>query len=194
MNKQELKNIIGQAKVILDIGSYDGKDARELHELFGCDVHCFEPNEEVFIISEGLIYWPFAVGVRVEQISYYTSEHKQSASSKKAEHHLKVWPDIPFYDYSHTVNCITLDRWQENRPDIDLIWADVNGSEGDLIKGATETLKHTRYLYIEVSDKELYSGQPKINAVIAMLPDFKVIGLYDFGENFGNILFKNMKL
>jgi FkbM family methyltransferase len=193
MNKQELKNIIGEANVILDIGSYDGKDARELHELFGCQVHCFEPNEEVFKWSEGLIYWPFAVSNSSKNVNLIESDHPQSSSLKLPHKHKAVWPKITFYP-TKAVTCIRLDRWSENKRNIDLIWCDVNGSEGDLIAGATETLKHTRYLYIEVSDKELYAGQPKINEVIAMLPDFKVIGLYDFGENFGNILFKNTKL
>jgi len=58
---------------------------------------------------------------------------------------------------------------------IDLIWADVQGAEADLICGARQTLKTTRYFFTEFSDRELYSGQINLRQMRALLPDFKLV-------------------
>lgn len=194
MNKQDLKKIIGTATCILDIGSYNGTDARELHDLFGCEVHCFEPNQEVFKHSEGLVYWPVAVGNKDERAMMYISKrHMQSSSINEPKDHLEIWPDIEFKDFLF-VDMIKIDTWNWGNKMIDLIWADLNGNEGEFIKGAEKTLKNTRYLYLEVSDKCLYYGQPNSEIIIDMLYDFEEIAVYDENENYRNILFKNVKL
>ena len=41
---------------------------------------------------------------------------------------------------------------------IDLIWADVQGAEADLIEGGTEALRRTRYFYTEYNNQELIRG------------------------------------
>jgi hypothetical protein len=58
---------------------------------------------------------------------------------------------------------------------IDLIWADVQGAEEDLVPGATDILKRTRYLYTEYSDKEMYRGQTGLSALCDLVPDFEIM-------------------
>jgi len=71
---------------------------------------------------------------------------------------------------------------------VDLIWADVQGAEADLISGARQTLKKTRFLYTEYSDEELYAGQINLSQLRALLPEFKLIKKFP-----NDVLFENKK-
>jgi len=61
---------------------------------------------------------------------------------------------------------------------IDFIWADVQGAEVDLIRGAETTLARTRFFYTEHSNQELYEGQINLRAMLKLLPNFKLARKY----------------
>ena len=98
-----------------------------------------------------------------------------SGSLRKPKRHLEVYPWVSF-DRTLEVTVQTLDSWtaSQNMDRIDFIWADIQGAEVDLIKGATESLKRTRYLYTEYNDQELYEGQVGLDEIGRMLPDFRL--------------------
>jgi hypothetical protein len=75
------------------------------------------------------------------------------------------------------VETMRLDTFtQRNRiTRIDFIWADVQGAEADLIAGATESLKFTRYVYTEYNENEMYQGQVGLRKLIELLPEFEVV-------------------
>ena len=182
-----------------------------------------ERSQELFEeINEGnnrLILHNHAIGNTNSIIEYFPSNSKTrkhyedkewsaSSSIRKPKGHLKLFPDVYFEEKKYAC-CLTLDNWYEKNliikhkelnfvttyKLIDFIWADVNGSEGDLIKGGLNTLNdHTKYLYIEFSDKELYEGEISKDELIKLLPNFEVIGEYNFRGNFGNLLLKNKNL
>jgi 2-O-methyltransferase len=52
---------------------------------------------------------------------------------------------------SFEVTLSTLDQEAAQLPDIDVLWMDVQGAEGQVLSGATETLKRTRSVFIEVA-------------------------------------------
>jgi hypothetical protein len=85
----------------------------------------------------------------------------------------------------------SLDSWfaEQDIDQIDLIWADVQGAEENLIKGALKTLSHTKYFYTEYEDGEFYEGQITLQQIKTLLPKFKVIGLF-----YNNVLFKNTEI
>jgi hypothetical protein len=58
---------------------------------------------------------------------------------------------------------------------IDLIWADTQGAEGDLIAGGAEALAATRFFYTEYSNDEWYDGQPDLKKIADMLPNFDIV-------------------
>ena len=66
---------------------------------------------------------------------------------------------------------------------------DVQGAEGDVIKGASKTLQKTRFLYTEYNNNELYEGQPFLKSLLALLQSFKVVTRYP-----EDVLLKNMKI
>lgn len=190
---------IPQGATILDIGSFDGKDAAELAELFNTDVHCFEPVNHKMIEAMGndrLFVWPFAVGNHEGGFAriYNAPTHPQSASIKMPKLHTKIFPNIKFNSFE-TVKIITLDKWaaRMNIDNIDLIWCDVNGSEGDVIAGGRETLKRTHYLFIEFEEVELFAGALNRADICSLLPDWKVLGEYSFEGNYGNLHLENTK-
>lgn len=208
MNKQEIKKLVDNYDpFVLDVGCYDGKDSKELSDVLNCDVHCFEPDplsQDLFIINHQhnrrLHLYPYALTNFDGTIDFHQSNHPQSNSIREPKEHVNIFPGVVF-DEVIKVKSMRLDTWYqfENRL-IDFIWADVNGAEEDFIRGGLKTLAKTRYLYIELSNKELYEGQsfydPRRaeNVIRTLLSDFRVMLNYNWGKNFGNVLFKNIKL
>lgn len=197
LTKEEIAYLIGKEDpIILDVGAYDGRDGRELAALFDNPVvWSFEPINQVEKFKHGRTIRAAVTDV-VGRKRLYTADHMQSCSIRKPKKHLEIFPEVKFDKSPIEIDCITLDHWYNvhyyYRPTIDFIWCDVNGSEAEFIKGGYETLLKTRYLYIEVSDRELYEGQSTKDEVIQMLPDYwHVIGLYNYKGNFGNLLLKN---
>jgi hypothetical protein len=68
----------------------------------------------------------------------------------------------------------------------DLIWADVQGAEGDLVDGGAETLAQTRFFYTEFSDREWYEGQVSFADLAANLPSFEVVEKFEMDALFRN--------
>lgn len=217
LSKQAISGLIqNDNALILEIGMYDGEDAREMAKLipnstiygFECDPRSIALYKS-FDNPENIILNEVAIGHKTGLVDlhmsdsdvrrHYTDQDSWSASSslRAPKTHLDLFPDV---DFKRTikVECTTLDKWYEKTiPDqiIDFIWADINGAEYDMILGGQKTLnKMTKYLYIEFSDKELYTGQPKKEQLLEALPNFDVVGMYNFRGNFGNLLLKNKTL
>lgn len=207
MNKEEIRKLIDRpCPFVLDVGCYDGKDSKELADTLHCDVHCFEPDplsQDLFKLNHGndrrLHLYPYALTNIDGTIEFYQSNHPQSNSIREPKDHLNLFPAVVF-DETTKVKSLRLDTWYQEERIIDFIWADVNGSEIDFVLGGLRALANTRYLYIEVSKKELYEGQDfydparKQNRLSELLSDFRMLLAYNWGENFGNVLLKNMKL
>ncbi len=49
-----------------------------------------------------------------------------------------------------------------------------------MIHGGGMTLANTRYLFIEAEQVELYEGQALRDELLSLLPQFKVIGEFDY--------------
>lgn len=99
----------------------------------------------------------------------------------------KEFPWINF-DTWIWVKCSKLDTWTKRGMKdlrrggftfIDFIWMDVEGAEKDVIQGGTETLRKTRYMYLECHDKKLFEEQSSIDDIMALLPNWKIIGKFN---------------
>jgi FkbM family methyltransferase len=181
--------------VILDIGCYDGTDGLALHELAGGELHCFDPVSYEVFKGHGkpnVFFYPCAIGNEDSYIYFYPSPHMQSGSIQPPHLHTEIWPHIEFKERIK-VRSFRLDTfWPEDKP-IDFIWADINGAEGKFAQGAQKTLKRTKYMYIEYSNKELYHGQRNKAELLDMLETWTVLASYP-GEDFGNLLLENEAL
>lgn len=209
IDKSELVKLINkQNPIIFDIGCNNFEDALEFDELFDDPkIYCFDPDPRInnaynSRLGRPFSFYPIALSNINSKCDFYLSDKRSdkewtaSSSMRQPKEHLNIFPDVSFKKKTITVNTMRLDTWLGiNLPNIeviDLIWADVNGGEGELLQGAgNKTLQKTRFLYIEFCKKELYEGQILRDELMTMLYDFDVIGTYNEGENFGNMLFMN---
>jgi FkbM family methyltransferase len=211
IKKEYIFELINKDKpLILDIGTYDGKDSMQLKKLMPeAEIICFEADERSASLftkqTEGLTLIRKVVSNKDGHIEFYPSESNirrhypdqdfwsASSSIKKPFYHLSLFDDV-YFKTPIIVESTKLDTWH-NGQTIDFIWCDINGGEKEFIEGAINTLtNYTRYLYIEFSNKELYEGQITKDEILKMLPSFTNNGVYNYHGNFGNILLKNDKL
>lgn len=202
ISKNYIASLIPKGSFIIDVGAYDGKDAAELSAACESVVHCFEPFPESrqLIVDRKdpmLFIWPYALGAyNGVSMMNVAREHHQSNTLKLPKEHKNVWPEIK-YKTSIKINITTLDNWRmswaadNGDRNVDFIWCDVNGSEGDFLIGAAQTLAITKYLYIEFCNKELFAKCLGKEQLIKALPGFEVLGVFNEGPNYGNLLFKN---
>ena len=110
IDKKDFKVLLPNCKTVLDIGSFNGKDAHELSYVLDCDVHCFEPDKDNFEKIKGLqndrmILWPYAIGAWHGKAPFVKSKNHPASHSMRAPlKHKDVWPGIKFSRTSHMVN------------------------------------------------------------------------------------------
>jgi FkbM family methyltransferase len=170
-------------------------------------MHCFEPDaraRERFLanVSDRKVrLYSTAVGAKDGVTSFYPSkgmpaplpkaeaealaarlphEWDLSGSIHRPKNHLRFHPWCLFGS-AIEVPIIKLDTWKRVCAInvIDFLWADVQGAEGDLIAGATETLNETRYFYTEYSNSEMYEGQVTLWQLQSLLPGFAVVKVFN---------------
>lgn len=107
-----------------------------------------------------------------------------SGSIYEPTKHLILFPRVEFPADLHTiVPCYTLDTIFEREwlSRIDLLWVDIQGAERDMIAGGHKALSHTRYLFMETEDRELYKGMALKPELLSLLAGWTLIE--DFGCN-----------
>ena len=108
--------------------------------------------------------------------------------------------DRPWVIFDKQIEVATtkLDTWieRENISSVDFVWADANGAERDLIEGAAETLKKTKYFYTEYGEMSSYPDAMTREETIALLSEhnFEVVEEYSDEGKIGNLLFVNKYL
>lgn len=198
--------------VILDIGCNDGTHTIAFLKLFPLSrVYAFEPDPRALasfrasIKGDRVRLFDIAIsdsdGVADFHVSdghptspawkdYRPNGWDLSGSIKKPKEHLR---EFPWCEFNATISVTTrsLDSWsRENGVGaVDLIWADVQGAEQNLIEGARETLSRTRFFYTEYSNVELYENQVGLDWITNELPEFEV--MYRFEDD---VLLKNRHL
>ena len=209
---EELRELLGRPDpVILEIGCNDGLHTLKFLAHFeGARVYAFEPDArarkrfQAAVQDARVQLFPTAVGALDGVTTFYPSNGAPSAewaarlpegwdmsgSIRAPKQHLQTHPWCSFGP-AIEVAITRLDTWaRKHAPDrVDFIWADVQGAETDVIAGARETLKKTRYFYTEYSNLELYAGQSQLAPLLRMLPDFEVVHRYQ-----GDVLLRNKRL
>lgn len=109
----------------------------------------------------------------------YVSHDNEGQSNSLLEPglHLEQHPNVVFND-AEIVDVVLLDNIYFNREDYDMLVMDVQGAEGLVLKGATETLKHIDIIYTEVNRGETYKGNMLIDEMDKFLNDFEIKETY----------------
>lgn len=183
--------------VIIELGAYCGEDSEWLRAAVN-DTHeinvMVEPDPRnvdlirqyragvrtVLIeaaISDRTGVTPFFAGMDARS----DGERSGSGSVRKPARHVELFPEITFLD--STVPCWSLDHLTYSLGifgEIDFLWVDIQGAENLMVAGGQNALSRTRYLFIEAEQTELYRGQALREELLGMLPQFKVIGEFDY--------------
>lgn len=191
---------------ILEIGCNSGGDTLAmLRAMPQAKIYCFEPDPRAIARFrkklgsnlERVRLFEVALSDRSGPIEFHASGggafpegFDQSGSIRRPKNHLVEYPLVSF-GKTITVQTLTLDDWcsQNDITNVDFIWMDVQGAEGDVIAGARNILQKTRFLYTEYSNNELYEGQLSLKQLMALLPLFDIIAKYP-----GDVLLRNRRL
>ena len=172
-------------KVFLELGSHCGTDTAWMAALEGVQIHAFEPDPRNRQVARAnVIPHRAAIADRDGRAPFILSqlgwgqEWTHSSSLKTPKNHLSRFP-VTFGE-TIEVETVTLDSFHRKQGlgDIDFIWADIQGAEREMIRGGQECLAHTRYLFTEYSDDELYEDQATLREILDMLPGFRVLELW----------------
>ncbi len=205
-----LSAMIGRSDpVILEIGANNGDHSARFLELFPkSQLYCFEPDDRAIAEWKAkmgqthAVLIEAAVGAGNGRTPFYASSRRESpegvrewnksGSIREPTGHLEHHPFVFFDEKTASVRLTTLDAWtaQNAIGDIDFIWADVQGAEGDLIEGARETLARTRFFYTEYDNRELYKGQLTLAEIEQLLSDFRLLTRYRKDALFVNSNFR----
>lgn len=202
------KYVGSDAKVILEIGSNGGPHTIQFLDLFlKSKVYCFEPDRRAAarwrtrIDDPRAMLFECAVGSFDGEADFHVSsgqhprkpritDFDQAGSLRAPKTCLTRWPWLQFKGTTK-IKVVTLDTWarEHNIDHIDLIWADVQGAEGDLLDGARETISKADYFYTEYSNSEWYDGQITLPEIVERLKDnFDMVARWK-----SDALFKNKR-
>ena len=217
----EIFHVIGKTTgaSIIEVGANDGSHTQLFLDRFSdSHVFCFEPDPRACqkfrdaITSERAVLIEKAVGRVNGKTTFHQSggmpavSHgrdwsqgwDESGSIRAPKLHLDVYPWVTF-GTKIEIEIIRLDDWSASKSlrSIDLIWADVQGAEEDLIEGARETLMRTYLFATEYSRSELYENAASLERILFLLPDFDIVKDYQDTHD-GNVLlinrnFKNLE-
>lgn len=211
MDKTKLVELINNPKpTILDIGSYNCRDALQFDTLFNkqATIFAFEADPRSCelcrkaIVGTDIILLEGAIGNSDGECTFniadaYIEDYHCSGSLNKPHNHLKFFPGVKF-NGEVTVKCRRLDTWAstylKNIEFVDLVWMDVNGAEESAIMGGSDTfLNRTKLIATEFSNHELYLGQINKQRMLELLPGFDVIEEEYHAHGFGDIVLKNSR-
>ena len=193
---EEIKSIIGKfqeietIREIWEIGSRDGQDAQALSEVFPlANIHCFEPNPDTFTLVEEVSAKSFG---KIKAINLALSDSDGDITFNKIDTSLTItkWldgnpgassmfianPDYEFEKYYQTpirvksLQAKTLIAGEDFTVP-NLIWMDVQGAEGIVVKGFGQYVSSIDFIYVELSIKPLYLGQPLAAEIVKLLSE-----------------------
>lgn len=211
-----LAAMVGECSHIIEVGANTGTDSLRMLDAFTeASLICFEPDPRALRAWRRSVKSPraelreIAVSNCVGFVEFnqsgglppgtdpadFPDGWHLSGSILPPKNHTSVHSWSTF-DMKLRVPCETLDYALQgiDFEDVDglpigLIWADVQGAERELIEGAQEVLKKTKFLYTEFSNDELYEGQVSLRSLLRMLPDFRVERIWT-----NDVLLKNRRV
>lgn len=172
-------------RCIWDVGSRDGRDGYRLLRCFpDAHIHCFEPNRDTFGLvqatceqSDVMHPLPYALGDVDGLVSFQKIDVRKSQS---------LWPDgnpgaSSFFRASGAYD--EIEAYTQDEVEVacrraqsliesgevcvpDLVWMDVQGAEGIVLSGFGPYLTRVKAIFLEVSRRAIYDGQPFAGEVL----------------------------
>ncbi|MDO8303699.1 MAG: FkbM family methyltransferase [Sedimentisphaerales bacterium] len=197
--------------IIVEIGSYNGKDSLELSRMFPCaKVFTFEADSSNFEIVRNnvsvrrqITAINKAVFSHTGSVTFYKSKGTDDSSAfrgsgsclEPTEKLKKTWPKMTF-DEQIEVGSITLADWakENNFDSVDFIWMDAQGAELAILQGAENLLASAGAILLEVWQEAYYKGTGcyKENREYLASHGFREAHCW-FENDSGDVLFINEK-
>lgn len=123
--------------------------------------------------SEIYKFFNLACGEEEGEFDMFVSTDNQGQSNSLLEPklHLQQHPEVRFNEYER-VKVMPLDKLAFQKENYNLLMMDVQGAEGLVLKGATETLKHIDIIYTECNRGQTYAGNMEIEEMDEFLKPF----------------------
>lgn len=158
--------------IIVEAGAHKGRDTIEMIKFWpNATIYAFEPtNIYEQLVQNTIDYhnihtYNLALASSSMQKKMYaaTGKYTQLSSLYKPSEYFTKNPKFTFEEIM--VNTVTLDEWANkyNVSYIDLLWLDAQGTELEILKGASEILKNTKVLFVEANLAERYEGSVLYN-------------------------------
>ena len=205
--------LIGNANVrtIFEFGSRYGEDSIEFAARYPQSaIYCFECNpksltilREKIELYSNIIFKECAISDRCEIIEFFQiNEAKtktawvdgnQGASSifkASGKYPLEVYHQDVINVQAITLNSILI---QENIPEIDVMWMDIQGAELKALKGMGNKLANLKIVHLEVEFIEIYKGQPLFSKIDNFLKqnNFVFLGFTSKTHFSGDVIYLN---
>jgi FkbM family methyltransferase len=188
---------------ILVVGAHEADEISRMHLSYPrASFVCFEPNPSTFArltrrfgSAPYVTLSNFALNDAPGKAQFFELGMPGNGSLLKPD--METWTAF-HHDNNRKVetfevNLSTLDKETANIPDIDLLWMDVQGAEGQILRGGTEALKRTKAIFLEVAlVQSAYQGACLFDEISELLRQyrFSCLGLATDGWNgSGNALF-----
>ena len=192
-----LRRLLGSMRnpVIFEFGACHGNECRMLCGMLTSPFSAYfawEPDPRTLLrihargLPAGVVLVEAAVGATDGKATFHLSEgyeegstdcHTYSSSIVPPSGELKKWFPWMQFKAAVEVNVRSLDSFcLEHKIDhIDFIWADIQGAERYMLEGGRESLKQTKYMYIEQTVYRYYEGQWTYREMVrALKADWKV--------------------
>jgi len=210
MIKEVIQKYCKPNPTIFEIGCYDGKltngyynysQTKPLHYFaFEADPANFKKMlknnnipPEVILVNKAIAEYTGVIKFHQSHGELNGNQYDVSGSIRPPKEHLTIFPHVKF-ESEIEIKCVSLDFFCEkyNINEIDIILADIQGAEKNMIEGGREIIKKTKFMFLEKCDDELYEGQLTTEPMKEFLSD--IFNVYKEFEN--DILFynKNVKL
>jgi FkbM family methyltransferase len=186
--------------VVLELGAHHGQDTTRIHDACRAApvyiaVEADPRNLPVLrqtIGTRAVMVVHAAIADRCGEATFHQCEgnHDASGSIRTPKAHLVEFPHITF-EHDVRVPATTLDALAERLGvgEVDLLWCDIQGAEGEMIVGGQRVLERTRWLVIEADRLEMYVGQMTRAMVESLLPGWEIIDEWPIDAN---VLFRNL--
>jgi len=182
---------------VIHVGAHYGEEVPDYIETGVENIILFEPLSDTFSVlsdrmknlSANITLNNVALGsVPQTSIMYVSDNEAQSSSILVPNVHLTHHPNVNFPDIEE-VNVTTLDSFGYNS--CNYLHIDVQGYELEVLKGATETLKHIDYVLCEVNREELYEGNAYVEEIDEFLKQYGMerVETYWMGDIWGDALY-----
>lgn len=182
---RELRNWVGLAKCVLEIGANDGEHTIQLARSFPeAQIHCFECEPRAIAKFEASVHEMNvtlhkvaiceAAGERTFHQCGGPDNYDKSGSLRRPTGHLAYSPGVTF-EKTIVVPTATLDSFGF-KPD--LIWCDTQGNEKFVFEAGRETLRHTRFVKAECHQWVLYDGAWTEDQMLAFFEGWTCLGGY----------------